>query len=528
MFVYQLDSYRYWQEQLKRDDFSYGQFGENFTVEGLGDDEVCIGDRYRIGSALFEVTQPRVTCYRVGIRMDEPRMAALLVQHGRPGFYFRVLEEGDVQAGDDIVKVATGSERMTVADVNALLYLAGHHEVEQLRRTLRVPALSPGWQVSLQALLDEQLGGSTGGGNAGLTTQGPPPPWPGFRTLRVAAKRPESREIVSLELESGDGQPIAPPRPGQFITLRLGRGEDAPSVLRSYSLSGSPSDASYRIAVKVEPHGAAGHIIREEVAVGDRLEVGAPRGSFILDDGEGPVVLVSAGVGVTPLLAMLHTLHDRRSSREIWWFHGARNRSEHAFAEEAASLLDDLDHVHRRVWYSRPGPTDRADTDYDAVGRITPEAIEAAGAPVEGDYYLCGPTAFMDALREGLTAFGVPLGRVHTEIFGAQGSIRPGVVAGPTQPPHQPEGAPGSGPLISFVRTGLDVRWGERWGSILELAEACDVPVRWSCRTGVCHTCETGLLDGTVDYAPEPLEAPAVGDLLLCCSRPATELVIDL
>ena len=211
---------------MQRDDFTFGQFGENFTVEGLGDDEVCIGDRYRIGSALFEVTQPRVTCYRVGIRMDEPRMAALLVAHGRPGFYLRVLEEGDVQAGDDVMKIATGSEAMTVADVNALLYLAGHHDVEQLRRALRIPALSPGWQASLRALLDEQLGGSAGGGNAGLTAQGPPPAWPGFRTLRVAAKRSESSDVVSLELESDDGQPLAraATRPVHHAQAQAGRG----------------------------------------------------------------------------------------------------------------------------------------------------------------------------------------------------------------------------------------------------------------------------------------------------------------
>ncbi len=189
--------------------------------------------------------------------------------------------------------------------------------------------------------------------------------------------------------------------------------------MRSYSLSGSPGDASYRIGVKVEPHGAAGQYIRATVHVGDQVEVGAPRGLFILDDGERPVVLVSAGVGVTPMLAMLHALHDRRSTRDIWWLHGARNRSEHAFAEEAASLLDDLAHVHRRIWYSRPGPTDRAGTDYDAVGRITPEALEAEHVPLDGEYYLCGPSAFMDTLRDGLVGLGVSAGRVHTEIFGA-------------------------------------------------------------------------------------------------------------
>src|SRR5438270_7369446 len=125
VFVYQIESYHYWENFLGRHDFTFGQFGENFTVEGLPDSEVCIGDRYRIGGALFEVTQPRVTCYRVGIRMDEPRMASLLVAHQRPGFYFRVLEEGEVGAGDEIVRAAQGSERMTVAAINSLLYLPG-------------------------------------------------------------------------------------------------------------------------------------------------------------------------------------------------------------------------------------------------------------------------------------------------------------------------------------------------------------------------------------------------------------------
>src|SRR5208282_6646294 len=154
VFVYQIESYRYWENQLARNDFTYGQFGENFTVEGLADTEVCIGDHYRIGDALFEVTQPRVTCYRVGIRMKEPRMAALLVSHHRPGFYFRVLEEGEVGAGDEILKVADGPERMTVAEIDALLYLPGRTR-DLLERSVRIPALSQGWKESLQALLDQ-------------------------------------------------------------------------------------------------------------------------------------------------------------------------------------------------------------------------------------------------------------------------------------------------------------------------------------------------------------------------------------
>ena len=528
VYVYQLDSYDYWRDQLQRDDFVFGQFGENFTVDGLGDDEVCIGDQYRIGSALFEVTQPRVTCYRVGMRMNEPRMAALLTGHGRPGFYFRVLEEGAVQAGDDIVKVASGAGRMTVASVNALLYLDRRPDPELLERALQIPALSPGWQASLLALLEQQRSGAPGGGNAGLTSLGPPPAWPGFRLLRLVAKHPESATALSLELESADGAPLARALAGQFITLKLEPGDGVPPLVRSYSLSGPPDSTRYRITVKVEPHGAAGKYLRDTVDVGDEIKVAAPRGQFTLDESAQPVVLVSAGVGVTPVLAMLHALHDSRSTRDIWWLHGARNGAEHAFAQETRSLLATLPNARSRVWYSQPGPDDHLGTEYDELGHITPEGIAATGAPTDGEFYLCGPTPFMTAIRAGLDTLGVPTARVHTETFGAEAPITPGIVANPAQPPHPPDGPPGTGPLVSFVRSGMNVRWDDTYASILELAEACDVPVRWSCRTGVCHTCETGLLEGEVAYTPEPLEPPAVGNLLACCSQPRGDLAVDL
>jgi ferredoxin-NADP reductase/MOSC domain-containing protein YiiM/ferredoxin len=528
VYVYQLDSYGYWRDQLQRDDFVFGQFGENFTVDGLSDDEVCIGDQYRIGSALFEVTQPRVTCYRVGIRMNEPRMAALLTGQGRPGFYFRVREEGAVQPGDDIVKVTTGAGRMTVESINALLYVDRRPDPEQLDRALRIPALSPGWQASLLALLKQQRSGAAGGGNAGLAFLGPPPAWPGFRTLRVVAKRSESATVLSLELEADDGAPLGRRLPGQFVTLKLEPGHGVPPLVRSYSLSGPPDSTRYRITIKVEPHGAAGRYLRATVDVGNRIKVAAPRGQFTLDGGAQPVALVSAGVGVTPVLAMLHALHNSRSTRDIWWLHGTRNGAEHAFAQETRSLLATLPNARSRVWYSQPGPDDHIGTEYDELGHITLEGIAATGAPTDGVFYLCGPTPFMTATRTGLGTVGVPTARVHTETFGAEAPITPGIVPYPARPPHPPEGTPGAGPVVSFVRTGMNVRWDNTFASILELAEACDVPVRWSCRTGVCHTCETGLLEGEVAYTPEPLEPPAVGNLLACCSQPRGDLAVDL
>src|ERR1700761_8279867 len=221
-FVYQMDSYRYWQTHLGRNDFVYGQFGENFTVDGLSDKEVCIGDRYRIGTALFEVTQPRVTCYRLGIRMNEPEMAALVVKHGRPGFYFRVLEEGEVEAGDEITQVASGPERMNVSEIDALLYMPGHAR-DQLERALRIPMLSVGWRHSFEALLAQERKGGTTTGNAGLAAvSGRPPAWRGFRPFRVSHKLRESDNVTSLLLEPTDGQPVAAALPGQFVVLRLG------------------------------------------------------------------------------------------------------------------------------------------------------------------------------------------------------------------------------------------------------------------------------------------------------------------
>src|SRR5271166_6174547 len=339
VMVYQLDSYRYWERELSRTNFSYGQFGENFTVDGLADVEVSIGDRYRIGTALFEVSQPRVTCYRVGIRMDEPQMAALLVAHHRPGFYFRVLEEGEVGAGDEIVKVAEGPERLTVVAIDALLYLPGPAK-DELERALRIPALSPGWKSSFEALLRQMTQPGSRTGNAGLaSSEQMVTAVPGFRPLKVARMDRESSSVVSLVLEPVDGRPLTVPFPGQFVVLRLRPNADAPPVLRSYSLSNLPDPGRYRITIKEEPHGIASTYLSTQLRTGDVLDVSEPRGAFTLRRGDLPVVLLSAGVGVTPVMAMLHALAAQASVRPVWWIYGARNRLDHIFARETRDLL---------------------------------------------------------------------------------------------------------------------------------------------------------------------------------------------
>jgi ferredoxin-NADP reductase/MOSC domain-containing protein YiiM/ferredoxin len=513
VFVYQIESYRYWERFLDRDDFNYGQFGENFTVEGLADDDVCVGDRYRIGSALFEVSQPRVTCYRVGIRMNEPRMPSLLVAHHRPGFYLRVLEEGEVEAGDAIERIERGAEAMTIAEIDGLLYLPNRAR-RDLIRALRIPALSKGWQGSFRELLDQAPTGEA----SELA-------WDGLRQLRVAAIDRESTSVISLRLVPVDGKPATPAQPGQFLTVRLRPDPGAAPLLRTYSLSGAPNNESYRISVKREPHGAASGYLHSELRVGDVIEAGAPRGSFVLRPGDGPVALVSAGVGATPVLAMLHGLAGERSARQVWWLHGARSRAEHAFEQEARVLLEQLPDAHRIVCYSQPEPDDR---HFDVVGHLTAKVIDDAGVPADADFYLCGPGPFMHDIAAALTARGAAPDRVSMEVFGPSDSVTPGVVGAPHGPPHAPPGELGPGPLISFSRSNLSVAWDPAFGSLLELAEACDVPVKWSCRTGVCHTCETGLVSGEVSYRPDPLEPPALGSALICCSQPGGEVTLDL
>jgi len=528
VFVYQIDSYHYWQSQLGRRDFTYGQFGENFTVDGLSDQVVCIGDRYRVGRALLEVTQPRVTCYRVGIRMNEPQMAALLVAHGRPGFYFRVLEEGEVEAGDEIVQVAADPGRMTVFEINALLYMPGHPR-GQLERAVRIPALSHGWRASFQALLEQEQSGGTLTGNAGLAkVSGSAPAWEGFRPLRVSRKVRESSNVVSLVLEPIDGHPLTEALPGQFVVLRLRSMPDAPAYFRSYSLSSEPSSERYRVSIKREAHGVAGAYIDDKLQVGDILDVGAARGSFTLHPGNTPVVLLSAGIGATPVLAMLHALSAEESPREVWWIYGARNGREHPFAEETRTLLKALVDAHSYIWYSSPTPEDEPSRDFDSRGHLDVRALRELGVPQNADFYICGPPAFMSDLTLGLADWGVAASHIHTEVFGTGPTMTPGVAKAPHRPPHMPAGRPGTGPLVSFARSSLNVRWEPAFQSLLELAEACDIPVRWACRTGVCHTCETGLVAGKVSYRPDPLDAPADGNVLVCCCQPQGDVVIDL
>jgi ferredoxin-NADP reductase/MOSC domain-containing protein YiiM len=484
VLVYQIQSYRHWQQHFGRDNFSYGEFAENLTVDGLPDDEVCIGDRYRIGEAEFEVTQPRVTCYRVGLRLGQPELPSLLVSHHRPGFYTRVIREGRIQAGDTIVKSKAGPGAVTVADADALEYLP-HKDRAKLRLALQVPALSPGWQES-------------------------------FRQLQQEA---EGAEAAAAPL------PIA--RPGQYLTLRVGGAGDPPPV-RSYSLSSAPGAQPYRISVKRAPNGAVSGYLTTRLAPGTDVEAAAPRGDFVLDAADDrPVLLVSAGIGVTPVMAMLHQLAAAHSQREVWWLHGARGPREHPLAQEAHILLRSLPQAREHIFYSAATPAERFGMQA-TTGHLDKRSLTALGIPADAAAYICGPNAFMTAITDALAALGVAPDRIHSELFGALDRLNPGITKADAPPPHEPPGPPGTGPLVTFARSRISTPFPDDRRNVLELAEACDVPTRWSCRTGVCHYCATPILSGDITYTPDPLDPPPDGQVLVCCARPRTEIVLDM
>src|SRR3954463_13623046 len=240
----------------------------------------------------------------------------------------------------------------------------------------------------------------------------------------------------------------------RFVVRRLHPAPDSPPLFRSYSLSGPVSEEQYRVSVKLEPNGAAGAYLNEKVRAGGLLDVSEPRGSFVLQPGDGPVVLVSAGIGATPVLAMLHALAATASPREVWWLHGARNRKSHPFVAESRRLLATLARGRSHIRYSRPDAEDQQGRDYDTAGHLTAKVLVDLGVPLQGDFYLCGPPGFLADFKTGLAAWGLASNHIHAETFSGGPLQTPGLVGGPVRPPHRPAGTSGTGPLVSFARSG--------------------------------------------------------------------------
>ena len=524
IYLYPVEHYAFWERELGSEEFPYGQFGENFTVEGLSEDTVRVGDIYRIGGTLLQVTQPRIPCYKLAMRMDEgPDFPARFQETGRMGFYCRVLEEGEVGAGDSIQCVEQDERSVTITEF-IRVYLYESHEPSSLKRVLASRDLGEAWRVYLETMLKkaEPVIGPRG--------------WEGFRAFSVDRKVPESATITSFYLKPQDGEPLPPFMPGQFLTFRLSVPAHPTPVTRTYSLSDSPNHPDYyRVSIKrlrapedqpSLPAGLSSTYFHDHVQPGTRLCVKEPRGQFFLDPGDDtPVVLLSGGVGLTPMISMLNSIVASGSEQPVWFVHGTRDGSEHAMGAHIRSLAAVNSNVHVHVSYSEPRPQDLEGREYDHHGRVGVELLKNLLPPAAYDFYLCGPTPFMKSLYAGLIEWGVAETRIHYEFFGPVVKLMDGVEAA-----WEPAAVSDSGVELelSFVKAGLTAKWDPSFETILEFAEAQGLRPDFSCRTGICHTCMSKLVEGEVEYVTEPLDMPDPGCVLICCSQPRTDLVVEI
>jgi ferredoxin-NADP reductase/MOSC domain-containing protein YiiM len=429
VYVYDLENIHYWRQELGRDNLGYGHFGENYTVEGMPDDRIHIGDVFRIGGALLEVTQPRLPCFKLEMKMNLPGFSRQFITSGRLGFYFRVLEEGEVGAGDPIELVQVGAETITVWEF-ARLYYFDYNNQEKIRRLLSIPVLPPDWSRAFEEILASS-------GEKGKKRKTPERAWKGFRNFIVDKKVPESQTITSFYLVPEDGQPLPVYMPGQFLIFRLSIPGHPKPVMRTYSLSECPCHAEYyRITIKRETPPEDPEIISGSnyfhnlVEPGTRLQVAASRGDFFLNpQEETPVVLISGGVGLTPMISMLNAIVDSGKNRLAWFIHGTRNGIHHAMCRHVRTIAVENHNINVHIRYSQPRPEDVKGREYDSTGHVDVNLLKELLPNREMDFYLCGPPTFMNSMLKGLWDWGVPENRIRFELFGPAALLQEGTRA---------------------------------------------------------------------------------------------------
>ena len=520
VYAYPIEHYSFWQKELGRKEFPLGQFGENLTIRGLSEEEARVGDIFRTGDLKLQVTQPRIPCYKLALRMQAgDDFPGRFQQSGRMGFYFRVLEEGEVRSGDQMELLQTDQDSVTIAEF-IRTYLYDSHDVEKLERLLRSRDLGDAWRKYLEDILGKV--------RPVATLEG----WQGYRPFVVDRKVKESENITSFHLQPRDGKDLPPFLPGQYLTLKLRIESQSKPVTRTYSISSSPNRReAYRITVKrlgpppdssQAPAGIGSSHLHDSVDAGDELSIKAPRGKFVLDPRtSSPIVLLSAGVGLTPLLSMLAAVAEEEGARPVWFVHGTRNGREHALREEVRQLAAGHENIRLHFAYSRPASVEIAGRDFDSQGRITVELLKDILPPAAYDFYLCGPTPFMQELYRDLESWGVPPARIHYEFFGPRTDLSGG------RKSREPEPADADWE-VSFARSEMTVRWSSEFGNVLELAEAQGLRPDFSCRAGICHTCMVPLIRGAVEYVCDPIDLPDPGHVLICCAKPKTDVVIDV
>ncbi len=514
--------YRYWQERLgvPADSWPWAFWGENLTLTGLDENHLAVGDRVRIGAALLEITSPRTPCFKLSWRLGQPdSFLKELIRTGWCGIYLRVIEPADIHVGDPVV---VERARRTTASVGDVARMISELEVEQLpaaREVLMLPELG----TSARMLLGNKVN------HFEDQLRCAPNRWKGWRSFRIEELREVASSVKSVRLVPVDGGPVAAFKAGQHLNLRL-----PGKITRSWSLSDfEATPTSYRLTVK-RGSGPGSAWIHNQAATGEVVEVRAPVGSFTLDRANFKrIVLISGGVGVTPVLSMLKAHVDRGPrAPALVWLHSTINGSTHIHASEVDAALATNPLFARQVHYTQPDPGDDP-ARYDRTGFITRADLErilqtpfrashhqnaVIHLPgIHSQFYVCGPPAFMAMVHEALLSLGVTEDNIFSETFGPASAGERRVARTETA-------------IVTFARSGKTVVWDPAEDmTLLELAEEAGLELETSCRSGVCGTCDTRLLSGNVCYFPAPLDAPALGRCLPCCARPAdAEIVLDV
>jgi MOSC domain-containing protein YiiM/ferredoxin-NADP reductase len=505
VYCYPIEHYGFWRREIGRAVLPMGQFGENVTTEGIFESELRIGDILRMGTAVVQVSEPRIPCYKLVMHMDAGSdFAVRFLAANRTGFYCRVLEEGTVGRSDAITVLSRDPSSPTVSEVIAATQFADRDPVE-LRRVVRARDISAKWRSRVRRMIDSEI-------RRRMETT-----WPQPNSLAVQEVVPETGDVVSIWLRSPDGARLPSALPGQYLTIAWADG-----LKRTYSLSAADSDQRYRITVKLQ-RDAQGVLGRASARIaglkaGDILAVERPRGNFHPDiDDDGPLVLACAGIGVTPMMNMIEQV-TRDGRRDVFAAFGMRRHEEHPLVNELEALVAKRQRLHVVLAYSQHDGEPVHGLPAPKRGRLTAaDLLPHATAPL-AEVFLCGPGDFIRQMYDGLAEAGVNLLSIRYEAFGpATLSPARSVVAGD----------PAATFTVSFTRSDMAAVWTPSSGTLLNLAEAAGVSPTFGCRSGSCGLCRTAITEGRVSYT-EPVDEPDDGFVLPCCAIPETDCRLDL
>lgn len=514
--VYAISSehYDYWAKELNRDkkEWSFGHFGENLTLQGIEETQIRIGDRFKIGNSVeLQVISCRIPCSKLAWRMGQSDEFLRLFQaSGKTGFYLDVLKEGHIQAGDSIEHIQADKEAMTLADLSHFIVTLDQATEEQLHHALSHEHLGiPGRNKFMKKLVMLK--------DLGRIKEGR---WTGWREFILDNVIDESNDVKSFILKPTDGKGIGGYRAGQFLTCKI------PHV-RTWTISDyDPTQEHYRISIKKAGDASS---LMHQMEKGATLLAKAPNGSFALDRStEKPVILISAGIGITPMIAMLkaHLERDLKPYPCLYFVHATQNSATHSFQNEVKEAIHGKENVKILNYYSNPLPGD----SYDVKGRFKIADLDALmegnkfhfgnkwhdWPKQEGLFYICGPASFQDGVQKALEEWGVKEERIFTESFSPLSG--------------EPLGVKAESSHVTFSKSGIVAEWSEKEDlTLLELAEKFGIAAPYACRMGACETCECLLQKGAVFYEHGALGKRRENSVLTCSAKPgSSELTIEL